>query len=98
MIGDTKWKMLGCDARRRPSPSDADLYQMHAYATAFRCDALVLIHPWHEGLANAVEATIRLPGSEPKPTITMACIDVMDDSMPLRLGCWPWEGQVSEAQ
>lgn len=51
VVGDTKWKEL------KPSEptlgvEQADVYQMLAYARAYEAKRLVLLYPWHEGLAH----------------------------------------------
>ena len=89
-IADTKWKLLGWDSKRRLMPGEADMYQMHAYASAFRCSDLVLIYPWRSALANAAGVEFRLPVDNGRsPVVTVLCIDVHDDALPLRLGRWP---------
>ena len=60
-IADTKWKPLGWDSKRRLMPVEADMYQMHAYASAFQCRELALIYPWRSELAQATGAEFRLP-------------------------------------
>lgn len=86
-IADTKWKAVRLDAKRRPMPSEADLYQMHAYATAFRCADLALIYPWRDDLTAAVSTELRLPTSDGRPaTLRIVCVDVHDDALPVRLG------------
>jgi 5-methylcytosine-specific restriction enzyme subunit McrC len=89
-IADTKWKLLECDSRRRPMPAEADLYQLHAYASAFRCRELALVYPWHAGLAQAAGTAFRLPTVDGEaPVVSVVCIDVGDDALPLRMGRWP---------
>jgi 5-methylcytosine-specific restriction enzyme subunit McrC len=89
-IADTKWKLLGWDSKFRPMPGEADMYQMHAYASAFRCSDLALISPWRSALANAAGVEFLLPVDNGRsPVVTVLCIDVHDDALPLRLGRWP---------
>lgn len=89
VIADTKWKRLELDRRGRPSPAEADMYQLHAYAGAFQCHELALIYPW-EAADRVTEATFRLPGPEGRAaTVHAVGIDVGDDAMPLRIGTGP---------
>lgn len=52
-ILDAKWKRLDPDETGgKWGVSQADVYQMNAYATAYRCQRLALIYPGHNGLAG----------------------------------------------
>jgi 5-methylcytosine-specific restriction endonuclease McrBC regulatory subunit McrC len=45
-IVDTKWKRLKADEEdRRNGVSQADLYQLYAYATSYKCQRNVLLYP-----------------------------------------------------
>lgn len=89
-IADAKWKPVFPDQHGRLRPGDADLYQMHAYASAFACNELQLIYPWHAGLTRAQPSEIRLPQVQGQaPVLRVNCIDVYDDKLPLRVGSWP---------
>jgi 5-methylcytosine-specific restriction enzyme subunit McrC len=89
VIADTKWKRLELDRKDRPSPSEADMYQLHAYASAFQCHELALIFPW-AAPDRVVEASFRLPGREGRvTTVHVVGIDAGDDAMPLRIGMGP---------
>ena len=47
-IIDTKWKLLNPkDAKY--GISQADMYQMHAYATQYKCKDIILLYPYHNG-------------------------------------------------
>ncbi len=48
---DTKWKELN-PRESTVGVDQADVYQMLAYARAYEAQRLVLIYPWHEGLAD----------------------------------------------
>ena len=51
LIMDTKWKRL--DKRRTNlGVSQADLYQLYAYAQRYNCADVVLLYPWHEALTT----------------------------------------------
>lgn len=87
---DTKWNLIEWDGKRRLVPSEADMYQMHSYASAYQCRELALIHPWRSALAGAAGAESRLPMVAGRsPVVTVFCIDVHDAALPLRLGRWP---------
>jgi len=86
-IADTKWKVVGLDAKCRLLPDQDDLYQMHAYAAAYRCTDLALIYPWRRELGRAAETEFHLPQADGRqPIVRVLCIDVQDDRLPLRLG------------
>jgi 5-methylcytosine-specific restriction enzyme subunit McrC len=82
LIADTKWKRLQRSIDGYLVPERADVYQMLAYASSYSCDHLVLIYPWHAGLAGARETHLQLPklGTH-APILTVACVDVSDDSL-----------------
>lgn len=78
-VGDTKWKRLDVDRTGRLCPEPDDVYQMHAYAAAYRCEHLALIYPWHSGLNGSRETAYLLPrqsGFEPR--LSVVCIDLHD--------------------
>lgn len=88
-IADTKWKHIGLDRRGRPGPTEADMYQMHAYASAFRCHELALIYPWDEPAAVA-PVVFELPEAHGRAAMVHVLgVDVGDDALPLRLGQGP---------
>jgi 5-methylcytosine-specific restriction enzyme subunit McrC len=89
-IADTKWKLIGWDRKFRLMPDEADMYQMLAYASAFQCRELALIYPWRSELAETTSAEFRLPVvNGHTPVVTVVCLDVHDDALPLRIGRWP---------
>ena len=91
VIADTKWKRLELDRMGRPSPSEADMYQLHAYASAFQCHELALIYPW-VAPDRAMGATFRLPAWDGHvTTVHVVGVDVGDDAMLLRIGTGPAE-------
>ncbi|MCY3621367.1 MAG: hypothetical protein OXH68_06600 [Gammaproteobacteria bacterium] len=51
LVIDTKWKELKPDEPRL-GVEQTDVYQMLAYARAYEAKRLVLLYPWHEGLAH----------------------------------------------
>lgn len=53
-IVDTKWKAIGRDVTdRKRGVTQADLYQMMAYAQLYRTDHLMLLYPHHAALDDA---------------------------------------------
>lgn len=85
-VADTKWKSLEYDRYGRPVPNEADMYQMNAYAAAFRCSELALIYP-STGVDAGSSAEYRLPmAGGIRPTVHVFGIDVQADGLPLRLG------------
>jgi 5-methylcytosine-specific restriction enzyme subunit McrC len=82
LVADTKWKRLQCSNDGFLMPERSDVYQMLAYASTYGCDDLVLIYPWHVGLAGSRETRLQLPKlGDHAPVLTLACIDVGDDSL-----------------
>jgi len=65
-------------------PSNADLLQMHAYASAYRCTELTLIYPWASHLQQSVETYLELPAIDGKVVrVNVACVDVHSDRFPV---------------
>jgi 5-methylcytosine-specific restriction enzyme subunit McrC len=86
-IGDTKWKRIEVGPSGHLMPAQADVYQMHAYASAFHCESLALIYPWHEGLRGARETAFELPAiGTVRPVLSVLCLDVHSDALLLRRG------------
>ena len=60
LIIDTKWKRI---AARIDDPkqgvAQADVYQMMAYGRLYQCPRLLLLYPWHGGLAQPEGVTAR---------------------------------------
>lgn len=52
-IIDTKWKRLN-PQQRKLGVSSTDLYQMHAYATRYRCNSILLLYPWDPSTGSAL--------------------------------------------
>lgn len=49
-IIDTKWKLLSSDPQENYGISQADMYQMYAYAQKFRCEKIILCYPWAKNI------------------------------------------------
>lgn len=83
LILDTKWKCLKADAEdRKNGVSQADMYQMYAYATRFDCNDVVLLYP---DTGDVTPKSYRLPGDEAK-RIRVAVIDLHRDLQKERVG------------
>lgn len=82
-IADAKWK--------RPElragfvfPAQADLYQLHSYASVFACDQLALIYPRSEAFLIAQPTVLQLPGGQDKPVrLSVHSLDVGVESLPV---------------
>lgn len=81
MVIDTKWKRIGCnpeDAKR--GVSQADIYQMMAYARLYRCPEVMLLYPHHAGLgAQALNAAYGILVGEER--LRVASVDLTSDEM-----------------
>lgn len=86
LVADAKWKLVDTDPRGFLTPSEADAYQLHAYATAFACDNVCLIYPWHDRLAQSHETAFLIDSKERIYRLSIVCMDVSCDGMPLRRG------------
>lgn len=86
-IADTKWKRLEINRSGDLVPTEADLYQLYAYAAAYGCSRLALIYPWHSGLANSKNTRYQLPTvGQLSPIVHVVCIDVAVDGLPFVRG------------
>lgn len=70
IIMDAKWKLLDSD-NPLASLSSADLYQLSTYASAYRCDQVVLLYPEQSGLQGEHRLTLNLAN---KVTLTVAAV------------------------
>lgn len=80
LIADTKWKHLNVSRSGYLMPRHEDMYQMQAYAAAYRAERLALIYPWHSGLAGSRETVFALPAMDTlRPSVRIICIDIYRD-------------------
>ena len=80
---DTKWKALK-PAERTAGVDQADVYQMLAYAQAYKARRLVLIYPWHEGLVrDGIFRNWRVPETSTAFEIATVDIGEPDSVVPL---------------
>lgn len=79
-IADTKWTRVSADKEGYLVPDNAHMYQMLAYASAYRCDKLALIYPWHEGIAHAKPTSYVLPQIDAhRPTVHLLSVKTQGD-------------------
>lgn len=80
-IIDTKWKELSAEEARE-GVSQADMYQMYAYARRYECPDVVLMYPHHAGLgaASGVRRTYSLRGDDEQNAarVRVATVDLAD--------------------
>ena len=92
LIADTKWKVLSSDRRALLRPDSADIYQMHAYASAYNCDHLALVYPWHDGLETSRETSFLLPSAGGhSPEVSIVCLDLRESAVEVRRGARAFE-------
>lgn len=73
-ILDTKWKILS-EQKDKYGISQADLYQMVAYGTRYRCLNLILVYPKQEKIQHD-KIEFRVPGTDPEMQITVRFVDL----------------------
>lgn len=80
MIIDTKWKRIGpnpCDAKH--GVSQADIYQLMAYARLYHCPEVMLLYPHHAGLnAGTFISTYRILEGEERLRVASVDLTVGD--------------------
>ena len=73
LLVDTKYKRLD-ERDRKLGVSQADFYQMHAYAHRYRCNRVVLLYPQTAGASGATRACFKL--EECAHTVEVATINL----------------------
>lgn len=76
LLLDTKYKSLD-PADRRLGVSQADLYQMFAYAKVYACPRVVLLYPQTAALPDAMRCHFTFHGGA--ETVTVASLDIRRD-------------------
>ena len=76
IVLDTKWKKLASNDDRKLGVAQDDIYQIFAYAQAYKAKRLVLLYPWLDGLAKGVNKRWRVVGTERQ--LDIATVDVGD--------------------
>ena len=83
LVIDTKWKRLtaaGRDPKR--GVSQADVYQLMAYARLYGSARLMLLYPYHSGLeGGGVLARHRINVEDTDQRLTIASIDMRPDRL-----------------
>ena len=64
IVLDTKWKELTPKDGRTLGVAQGDVYQMLAYAQAYKAERLVLLYPWSEGVEEGAIRHWRAAGTE----------------------------------
>lgn len=90
-IADTKWTRVIANKEGYLIPDNAHMYQMLAYASAYRCENLALIYPRHEGIKNAKPTIYALPQIDAyRPKVHLFCVDTPAEKIALT---WSEGGQ-----
>jgi len=81
MIIDTKWKLLDPQDPKY-KVSQADMYQMHAYATQYRCDNIILLYPFHKDIGEKLPSLQIKNGNQRVSIQTVDICALTDKSQP----------------
>jgi len=79
LIIDTKWKRISARIDDpKQGVAQADVYQMMAYGRIYDCPRLMLLYPWHAGLAQpaGVTASHRIAQDGCNDQLVTAAVDV----------------------
>ena len=72
---DTKWKLLSPDPQeRKHGVSQADVYQLMAYARLYRCERLMLLYPATPGAGTAERTGFGMAGGHER--LSIATLDI----------------------
>lgn len=81
VIIDTKWKLLNPEDAKY-GISQSDMYQMHAYATQYACQNIVLLYPYHNGAGEKLPSlTVKVGGHRIK-IMTVDLCSLTDKALP----------------
>ncbi len=72
---DTKWKLLDRTASHE-GVSQADMYQMYAYAKEYSCPLVILLYPRHTDFESQVASYRLPPGDSESARIEVCTVDV----------------------
>ncbi len=89
LVADTKWKLLEEDRFGRIRPTPADMYQMNAYASAYRCDEMALIYPSFSGLNTQLmqhPTSYVLPARAGTVSLHITGVDLLADRLSVGAG------------
>lgn len=76
-IIDTKWKRLKPE-QRKVGVKSTDFYQMHAYASRYRCNSVLLLYPWDPASGNTVGERRRFEVEDTSIVIRVGELDMSD--------------------
>lgn len=82
-ILDTKWKLLE-SSNPLASLSSADLYQLSTYASAYRCDQVMLLYPEQSGFRGEYQMSLNLVDRPVKLTVLAMPLCGEGLSLPVR--------------
>lgn len=80
IILDTKWKRLYNSERENYGISQADMYQMYAYAKKYNTPDIWLLYPVNEDMANHAQITFQSNDEIDKVVVKLFFIDVDKDN------------------
>lgn len=80
LIADAKYKNPGFEKGEYTNISQADIYQVFAYARAYGISDVALIYPEFDDIASPVK-TLRLNDSAGEIRLSIACVDMRCDDM-----------------
>ena len=78
IVLDTKWKKLAANDGRKLDVQQSDIYQMLVYGQAYGAERLVLLYPWRPGLAEGINRSWQVQGTQTR--LDIATVDVGDPS------------------
>lgn len=89
MVIDTKWKRIGINPEdKKRGVSQADVYQMMAYARLYRCRELMLLYPHHAALGiNALNAGYTMMAGGERLRVSTVNLTACDTDIIDRLAC-----------
>lgn len=89
LVADTKWKVLEEDRFGRIRPTSADMYQMNAYASAYKCQEMALIYPSFPGLDTQLTqhpTSYELPAGAGTVSLHITGVDLLADRLSVGAG------------
>ena len=76
IVLDTKWKELAPSKSKNFGVSQSDIYQMMAYAHAYKPSRLILLYPWYKDFGRSEGMVCQWKISETNYPLDIATIDV----------------------
>lgn len=92
IVLDTKWKKLKPKKRPKLGVRESDVYQMLAYAGAYKAKRLILLYPWHKALGLGIARwSAQGPEGERIPfdiaTVNVGCPQAVPDALRTIVNC-----------